>query len=285
MPACRLDSKPPMFVFRVPVLFLLAVCCMPHPALAILPDNSNLPLWEAGIGIGGVHMPDYRGSNESRAYAFPIPYFVYRGDKLRVDRRGVRGLVYHSGNFDVNISGDLGIPVNSDKNQARRGMPDLDVAFHLGPSLDYLVYDDAIAGESLILKLPVQLVTVTDLHSISTQGWFSFPHVNYLKHYYGTWGMAFGPTFASREFHDYYYGVNSNFATAQRPAYQASGGFSGIRFSMSYARRIDKYWFGVFARYENLRHSVYRDSPLVLKEHSLVIGAGFSWILFESDRQ
>ena len=29
------------------------------------------PLWEAGAGLGGLVLPDYRGSDESRAYVEP----------------------------------------------------------------------------------------------------------------------------------------------------------------------------------------------------------------------
>lgn len=243
----------------------------------------NLPLWEAGIGIGAVNMPDYRGSDEQQTYAFPIPYFVYRGDKLRVDRRGIRGLIYESGNFDINISGDFGIPVNSDKNITRRGMPDLDVAFHLGPSFDYLFFNNTGRKDSLTFKFPVQFVSVTDLRDISVEGWFTYPHLNYIKQFYGTWGMAIGPTFATREFHDYYYGVDPVFATTERPSYSATGGYSGLRFSMTYSKRIKQYWYGLFLRYENLNHSAYDDSPLLKENHSLMIGAGLSWILFKSD--
>jgi outer membrane scaffolding protein for murein synthesis (MipA/OmpV family) len=40
------------------------------------------PLWEAGLGIGAVTFPDYRGSDESQVYPVPVPYFVYRGKFL-----------------------------------------------------------------------------------------------------------------------------------------------------------------------------------------------------------
>jgi outer membrane scaffolding protein for murein synthesis (MipA/OmpV family) len=49
------------------------------------------PLWEAGIGIAGVHFPDYRGSSHTRNYVLPAPYLVYRGDIVTADRGGLRG--------------------------------------------------------------------------------------------------------------------------------------------------------------------------------------------------
>jgi hypothetical protein len=54
------------------------------------------PLWEAGMGVAAVYLPDYRGSDHSRGYALPFPYFVYRGDFFKSDREGVRGIFYRT---------------------------------------------------------------------------------------------------------------------------------------------------------------------------------------------
>ena len=56
------------------VLFLLPAC----PVSA-----EDVPLWEIGIGAAGWYLPDYRGSNESRFYALPFPYPIYRGKIIR----------------------------------------------------------------------------------------------------------------------------------------------------------------------------------------------------------
>jgi len=49
--------------------------------IASIPSHAaDEPLWEAGLGIATVYLPDYRGSNHSRGYALPMPYFIYRGD-------------------------------------------------------------------------------------------------------------------------------------------------------------------------------------------------------------
>ncbi|MFZ1980807.1 MAG: hypothetical protein WAU61_05820, partial [Smithella sp.] len=37
------------------------------------------PLWELGVGLGLLQMPDYRGSDENRLYVLPYPYVIYRG--------------------------------------------------------------------------------------------------------------------------------------------------------------------------------------------------------------
>src|SRR5690606_40394337 len=59
------------------------------PAFAL----DEYPLWEAGLGVGALTLPDYRGSDERTNYVFPLPYFIYRGDFLRVDREGAQTLL------------------------------------------------------------------------------------------------------------------------------------------------------------------------------------------------
>lgn len=252
-------------------------------AMGLEVKKTSLPLWEVGLGAGVISLPDYRGSNETRELLLPILNGVYRGDKLRIDRRGIRGLIYESGNTAINISGDFGLPVNSDKNTARSGMPDLKFSFHLGPSFEYLINDDKLADSIMVFKFPVQLVLATDLPKLNSEGFFIYPHINYIKN--GNWrlGVAAGAAFASKAFHDYYYSVAPQFAiNGSRPAYAASGGFSGIRVSLALSKRYKKYWIGVFARYENLNNVSFDDSPLFKQNHSLMIGAGISWIFATS---
>ena len=51
------------------------------------------PLWEIGLGVAGLRVPDYRGSDQSRTLWFPVPYLVYRGQWLRADREGARAVL------------------------------------------------------------------------------------------------------------------------------------------------------------------------------------------------
>ena len=53
----------------------LALTC----AVVAWPNSSRAeqkPLWEAGLGVGAMAFPDYRGSDEVNAYPLPLPYFV-----------------------------------------------------------------------------------------------------------------------------------------------------------------------------------------------------------------
>ena len=39
---------------------------------------ADQPLWELGLGVAWVHLPHYRGSDQSRDWLLPVPYAVYR---------------------------------------------------------------------------------------------------------------------------------------------------------------------------------------------------------------
>ena len=81
---------------------------------AALPARADLrPEWEIGAGATVFTLPDYRGSDESRAYLLPFPYVVYRGDRLRVDRQGARGMLFESDRVELDLSVSATPPVDS----------------------------------------------------------------------------------------------------------------------------------------------------------------------------
>src|SRR5919108_4076162 len=107
------------------------------------------PQWEIGAGAAAVTLPDYRGSDESRGYLLPVPYVIYRGERLRVDRQGVRGIFFESDRVELNLSLNATPPVDSEDNRAREGMPELDPTFEIGPRLDVTLARDRAREWSL----------------------------------------------------------------------------------------------------------------------------------------
>src|SRR6185295_3751010 len=71
----------------------------------------QLPLWEVGLGAAAIDFQDYPGSDERSTYMLPLPYVVYRGDVLRFDREGLRGLLLESDRIQFDISANASIPV------------------------------------------------------------------------------------------------------------------------------------------------------------------------------
>jgi outer membrane protein len=247
------------------------------------------PLWEAGLGIGALSFPDYRGSDESRVYPVPVPYFVYRGDIFKADREGVRGEIFDRRYLELSISLNATIPVDSEDNEARRGMPDLKPTIEMGPSLDVHLWRSSDERVELDLVMPLR-VPVTLESSPQALGWVFSPRLNLDiedigGHEEWDFGFGVGPLYADREFHEYFYSVAPEYATADRSAYDAPGGYSGIHVLTSLSKRFPRYWVGAYVRYDVLDGAAFEDSPLVRSRHALAGGFGIAWIIGESRRK
>ncbi len=257
--------------------------------LTLIPSSviaDELPLWEFGLGAAPISFPDYRGSDERSAYVLPLPYIIYRGDRFKVDRDGPRGILFDTDRAELDISLNASIPVDSDNNNARRGMSDLDPTFEVGPVLK-LKLTDPQADWPLRLDLPVRAVFATDFTDIEHVGWLFHPQLWLDAPKIAGWNVSVGagPIFADRSYHDYYYSVDSGAATATRPAFAADGGYSGTSLLAGTSRRFGNLWIGGFLRYDNLSGASFEDSPLVETDHYFAAGFAVAWIFAQSDER
>lgn len=247
------------------------------------------PLWEAGLGVGALGFPDYRGSDETNLYPIPVPYFIYRGDFLKADEDGMRGELFEHDRIDLSVSLNGTTPVNSERNHAREGMPNLRATIEIGPSVDVHLWqsgDERIRLDAIMpLRLPITIES-----SPRSIGWMFAPRINLdASDAFGVAGWDFGvgagPLYADRKFHRYFYSVSEQFATQDRPAYEASGGYSGFHALAAMSKRYPDYWVGAYVRYDALGSAVFEDSPLVTSKHSLSGGIGIAWMLGQSSRR
>jgi len=95
---------------------LSSVVCVAALGTSFSGHAQQKPLWEAGLGIGAVTFPDYRGSDRTQTYVLPVPYFVYRGEFLRADRNGLRGRFFDSDRVELNLTMNASPPVDSTDN-------------------------------------------------------------------------------------------------------------------------------------------------------------------------
>ncbi len=268
-----------------PIVFFLALL---FGALSSTSYAEELPLWEAGFGFTGLSLPDYRGSSEQRVYVLPLPYLVYRGEILRMDRKGLYGILFESERVRFNLSADGGVPVSSDKNSARKGMPNLDPTLQIGPSLEICISRRCDSDWIVQFRVPIRAVFASDFSYLSNIGFVMNPQLNFDFNNTGSdrrwsFGVAFGPLYATRQFHEYYYEVDPQYAVpGSRPAYYARGGYSGSLITLAASKRFDTIWFGAFARYDNLSGAVFSDSPLVKTKHSFMAGFGIAWVFGQS---
>ena len=255
--------------------------------LAMAAHAEELPRWEFGLGVAGLSIPDYRGSDRQRGYLLPLPYIQYRGDVFRIDREGAHGYLFTSDRLKLDVSMNAGPPARSDQDGARRGMPNLEPTVEAGPSLHVYLARNEARDRVWSLQLPWRFAVATNLLQVHRVGWVFAPSLNFeAMNILGGWGVgvAAGPLYASEDYHDYYYEVQPAYATAARPTYDARGGNSGSRLTFSASRRFPKFWVGAFARYDNLSNAVFADSPLVKKQESFMVGVGVAWILVEAKR-
>ncbi len=247
-----------------------------------------MPLWEAGAGVGVLVLPDYRGSDESRAYVLPYPYLIYRGDFLKADREGVRAEFLDSDRFRFEVAVSASQPVRSSDNQARRGMPDLKGSFELGPSLAINLLRSADRSARLDLRVPVS-TGVTLGGGFQGLGWQSAPRLNLDVNDplgFGGWnlGLAAGPIFQSRKRDAYFYDVSSDYARAGRPAYRSSGGYAGSQVLGALSKRFERVWVGAYARADSLKGASFDDSPLVRRRSVFSAGFGVAYVFGQSSQ-
>lgn len=253
-----------------------------HDALAA----EEKPLWEAGLGVAAVSFPAYRGSDQRSLFVLPTPYFVYRGEFLKADREGMRAELFESDRVELTVSGALSPPASSDDIRVRAGMPDLDANLEFGPQLNLKLWEAKHGSRQLKLLLPLRAAFTLNGQPKSI-GWVFHPKLNLDLGSLPTlpgWnvGLQAGALFGDSRQHRYFYGVDTAYATTDRPAYEARSGFAGMQYLVGVSKRFDRHWVGAFLRYDNLSGATFAASPLVRTKNYVAAGVAISWVLDQS---
>jgi len=239
-----------------------------------------LPRWEAGIAAGAATLPQYMGSDERYTFAIPVPFVIYRGERLNLDRDGLRAELF--GNKDVSLDASLGIglPVRN-SNRARAGMPHLHFGLQAGPRLNWRVYADE--RSEWTVRLPGRGVMDVKGHFL---GLVSEPDllINYQLSENVGMRLSAGALFASRKFNATYYNVDPAYVTATRPVYQSKAGLHSVSLNGAVFWKItDSVRLFSSLRYRNLNSGVISNSPLVKTPHYLSAAVGVAWSFYQSD--
>jgi outer membrane protein len=242
------------------------------------------PLWEYGVGAAGWYSPHYLGADQQQAYLIPVPYFVYRGEIIRADREGLRGLLFSSEYLDLRISGSASLPVNSEDNDAREGMDDLDFMVEAGPVLQVKLFNND--HQQLRFDLPVRAAFTLGSEFLAHQGWTVNPRLCH-EIEFQNWALTTtaGMVFSDRRYHGYIYDVDRADVRADRSYFQSSSGFTANRFSAGIKRRFGDVYFGALVSYYDLSGSANNDSPLLRQDDYLSASLIFAWVLGESKKQ
>lgn len=271
-PVCQGGCQPRNLFTVIGVLWLLS-------SFGVMAQEK--PLWELGMGVAVGSFPSYRGAAAQYQYMAPLPYLVYRGERVTLDREGLRGLLFESERWHLDLSVDGAVPAKSNGGP-REGMVDLKPVIEVGPSLEYVLYKKP--DSELRLRMPLRLVK--DIPTLANRGVTFHPNLALTLQSGGwEWGGSAGPLFASRSYHDYYYSVAAGDETPTRPAYVAGEGYSGVRLTMGASRRFRQFWFGGFLRVDDLHGAVFADSPLVERGDAVMAGFVLSWVFKQSERR
>jgi MipA family protein len=207
-----------------------------------------------------------------------------------VDRQGARGVLFESNRVEFDVSLNATPPVDSDENRARQGMPHLDPTVELGPRLNVVLKRSHVEEWALRFRLPLRAVIATDFEHTRGAGFVFYPHLDLDMRpviFGAKWnlGLQAGPLYGTRRYHEYFYGVDPQFATPERPAYEARAGYSGALALAALSRRFSRAWVGAFVRYDTLQGAAFESSPLVRRDYALMAGFAIAWVFAEAERK
>jgi outer membrane protein len=247
-------------------------------------QSPALPLWEAGVVGGAVSTPAYPGAAERSSRVLALPFLIYRGEVLRSDASGIGARLLHTDRVELDVGFAASLPARSDAGAARAGMPDLGLLAEFGPRVKVLLANPTPTSR---LKLELPLRAVMELRGgLRRQGTTFEPRLVWDTReaaspwsYDATLGLVMG----DRAINRYFYEVQPQYATPDRPAYSARSGLMLVRvgLSVSYRFNDDVRLFG-FVRQESYAGAANRDSPLMKRNSGASIGAGFAWTLGRS---
>lgn len=250
---------------------------------AATPPEPALPRWEAGLAAGVGHVPDYPGAARASTRGIVLPMLIYRGPVLRIDDGGIRGRVFNTSDWSLDLSATGAFNAKADG--LRQGMAALDYLFGVGPQWVYKGWQSPGGGPSLHLKL--RALMSTDLRHLDARGFSIDPELRWrLPAIAGTPAaltLSLQPSWASRPLHRYFYEVTPAEATASRPAFVARAGYLGTELGATLSERPARglSWF-VTARVMSLHGAANTASPLLRERGNLSVGAGVVWTPWRS---
>jgi MipA family protein len=286
LPKSESHCRPMRLTLGATFLFLLLFFQGPYAGA----EKKALPLWEVGLFPGVIRMPHYRGSDEYTLWAMPLPYVIYRGDILQLDREGIQGIFQRSEHWETSLSGWGNPPVDED-NKAREGMDELDPVIEVGPSLKWY-FAGRRPDQSLYLKWALRAVGSVGFPDDFHTAWRGFKsainlvYVNDAPFGRDRWQASAntGLEAADSTYHRYFYAIDAAEARPERPAYRPKKGFSGATFSVRLIYAMtDRLSVAGYGRWENVSRAAYTDSPLVKEKNNVIVGAAMIWTIMVSE--
>ena len=238
------------------------------------------------MGGFGVSQQAYPGASEQVRRGLALPFLIYRGEYLRVDREtlGLRAVNQPRYEVDIGFAGAFGSRAGD--SEARRGLPELGTLVEFGPRLKLHLGSVNDDGR---LRAEFALRGVFDLDDKFRNKGVSFePRFVWEQRGGGNWryGASVGTLFGNRKLADTFYAVAPADALPGRPAYSAESGLIALRLGANASREItpDLRLF-LFGRLDSVAGAANRASPLVQKTTGASVGVGLAYTFARSSRR
>ncbi|MBC7919158.1 MAG: MipA/OmpV family protein [Rhodoferax sp.] len=224
----------------------------------------------------------YPGAAQQLQRNLLLPYVVYRGKWLRVDRSGIELRKVLSPNLELDLGFSASLGSNSEEIEARRGMAELGTLVEVGPRIRWTLNQT----ESSRLRATVGLRTVLDASAqLRDKGLVLEPQLVYERRSEGglLWSASAGLLFGDERLADTFYGVAPRYQTAQRASYEALGGLITSRFSLYASKAMTpdlRIAGGV--RSDTVDGAANQSSPLVRQNSGATFGVWLTYTLARS---
>jgi len=266
------------------VLVLTGTTLLAQPVVAQTSSPAD-PLWELGGAAFGFTQQAWPGASDSVNRSIAVPYVLYRGPLLRIDREmfGLRAIKTSDFELDVGFSGSIGS--RSNDTLSRQGMPDLGTLIELGPRGRWNL-GNAPGGGQWRLEIPLRGVfDVTD--GFGSKGFVLEPRIQWNYQQLAVWRLSAyaGALLGDRQLAGTFYDVADVYATQSRPAFEAKAGLIAWRLGLTGSYRLTQDWriFG-FVRLDSVAGATNSDSPLVSQNTGYLGGVGLQWTWMRSER-
>jgi len=273
-----------MSVFRLPLTLFMCFAINSVALASETKDDSDY-VFELGVGIGHSSMPEYIGSEESKSYTVPFPYIYYRNKDLKIDRDSFTSMEFYNGRLRFGLDYGVNLPLDSEENDARRGMHDLDFVFMVGPKVELCLAIHCNKDYPLRAYASYLKPIITQSESWNDLDWVSRIGIKYDEKFiesekYGTvyFTSSARVQYQGARYSGYYYGVTGEESLFDRPVYKSKSGFGGYQLSSGVRWRVGNWWIGAFAQYLNIGSAEVADSPLVTDPSNIRAGFAFAWI-------
>jgi hypothetical protein len=221
-----------------------------------------------------------------------VPYFIYRGEFIRAGEGGlIKAKAFEDERWTLDLSLDGAFNSDSDSNNARQGMNDLDYLFGIGPELTYSIFKGLENKRGLELKFQYRAVFSTDFSNLNQRGYAFETQLRYehkhLFHDDVKFVGSIGPVWGTEKLMDYFFQVNPQDALPDREVFDAKGGYIGTELNLGFVMPVLNKKGRIFLGVRTSFHqgATNDDSPLFKQDTTFAVGLGFAYRLFESDKK